>query len=250
MRRLALFAIPFVLLAGTVRAQQVPTPRSAPLLPTPPPRAPRRAAMTPREVAEMRAELMMARKEYAEAAKAYQTILIDDPHNAKLLNYVGMAYQQLGDGEQAEHYYKLAAHADKTSANALNNLGTVEYSKPALRQSDQVLQEGDRHGQARLPRFTPILVTPIAASRSIPKALEVFNRALALDPEVFDHKGNSGSVLQQRTSARSGFAEFHSGEILREDWRCRARRALLENGARRGLQGISLPRRKIPISRR
>ena len=39
----------------------------------------------------------MARKEFDEAAKAYQTILIDDPHDSKILNSAGIAFQELGD---------------------------------------------------------------------------------------------------------------------------------------------------------
>lgn len=207
MRRLALFVIPFVLLVGTVRAQQVP---QAPLGTTPADTATegsKASAMTPREVAEMRAELMMARKEYAEAAKAYQTILIDDPRNAKLLNLAGMAYQQLGESEQAEHYYKLAARADKTSANALNNLGTVEYSSQRYGKAIKYYKKAIATGNA-LPTVYTNLGYAYCSIKEFPKALEVFNKALALDPEVFDHKGTSGSVLQQRTSADPGSLNF------------------------------------------
>jgi tetratricopeptide (TPR) repeat protein len=207
MRRLALFAISFVLIAGSVRAQQVP---QAPLGTTPADAAtegPKAAAMTPREQAEMRADLLMARKEYAEAAKAYQTILIDDPHNAKLLNYVGMAYQQLGNGDQAEHYYKLAAKADKTSSNALNNLGTVEYSEQRYGKAIKYYKKAIATGGA-LPTVYTNLGYAYCSIKEYPKALEVFNKALALDPDVFDHKGNSGSVLQQRTAADPGSLHF------------------------------------------
>jgi tetratricopeptide (TPR) repeat protein len=207
MRRLALFAIPFFLIAGTVGAQQVP---QAPLGTTPADTStegPKASAMTPREVAVMRAELMMARKEYADAAKAYQTILIDDPHNATLLNYVGMAYQQLGDPEQAERYYKLADRADKTSSNALNNLGTVEYANQRYGKAIKYYKKAIARGNA-LPTVYTNLGYAYCSIKEYPKALEVFNKALALDPEVFDHKGTSGSVLQQRTSSDPGALHF------------------------------------------
>jgi tetratricopeptide (TPR) repeat protein len=207
MMRWALFAIPFVLLAGTVQAQQVP---QAPLGTTPADTAtegPKAASMTPRELAEMRAELMMARKEYAEAAKAYQTILIDDPRNAKLLNYVGMAYQQLGEGDQAEHYYKLAAKADKTSSNALNNLGTVEYSEMRYGKAIKYYKKAIATGDA-LPTVYTNLGYAYCSVKEFPKALEAFNKALALDPDVFDHKGNAGSILQQRSAPDPGALHF------------------------------------------
>lgn len=207
MRRWALFAIPFVLITGTVQAQQVP---HAPLGTTPADSAtdsPKVAAMTPRQAAEMRAALLMARKEYAEAAKAYQTILIDDPHNATLLNYIGMAYQQLGNGDQAEHYYKLSAKADKTSSNALNNLGTVEYSEQRYGKSIKYYKKAIAVGNAPPTVYTN-LGYAYCGIKEFPKALDVFNKALALDPDVFDHKGNSGSVLQQRSAPDPGSLHY------------------------------------------
>ncbi len=207
MTRLALFAIVFVLIAGTVRAQQVP---QAPLGTTPadtPTESPAYRAMTPQEKVEMRADLFMARKEYEEAVKAYKTVLIDDPHNAKVLNFVGMAYQQIGDGEQAEHYYKLAVRADKKDTNALNNLGTVEYSEQRYGQAIKYYRKSIARGNAAATVYTN-LGYAYCGVREYPKAMVVFAQALALDPEVFDHKGTAGSVLQQRSSPDPGALHF------------------------------------------
>ena len=109
MTRFGLFAVPLVFVAGfiptVVRAQQLP---NGPLGATAPDAAPAAssaspapAKMTARERAEMNAEILMARKEFDDAAKAYQTILIDDPHNSKILNSAGIAFQELGDGVKA-----------------------------------------------------------------------------------------------------------------------------------------------------
>ena len=54
------------------------------------------SATTPRQIAEMRADILMARKEYSAAAAAYEDILQNEPKNADLLNKTGIAYQQLG----------------------------------------------------------------------------------------------------------------------------------------------------------
>jgi tetratricopeptide (TPR) repeat protein len=207
MTRSALFVIPFVLIAGTVRAQQVP---QTPLGTTPADTAAESAsyrAMTPQEQAEMRADLFMARKEYEEAVKAYKTVLIDDPHNAKVLNFVGMAYQQIGDGEQAERYYKLAVRADKKDPNALNNLGTVEYSEQRYGQAIKYYRKAIARGNAAPTVYTN-LGYAYCGVKEYAKAMEVFAQALALDPEVFDHKGNAGSVLQQRSSPDPGALHF------------------------------------------
>ncbi len=207
MKRLALFAIPFVLITGTLRAQQAP---HAPLGATPDDSAaegPSYRAMTPHQQAEMRAELFMARKQYDEAIKAYQTVLIDDPHSAKVLNFIGMAYQQIGNGDQAEHYYKLAARADKTDSNALNNLGTVEYSEERYGKAIKYYRQAIGKGNA-LPTVYTNLGYAYCGVKEYPKAMAVFAQALALDPDVFDHKGNSGSILQQRSSPDPGALHF------------------------------------------
>jgi tetratricopeptide (TPR) repeat protein len=163
--------------------------------------------MTPREQAEMRGELFMARKQYDEAIKAYQTILVDNLHDAKVLNFVGMAYQQIGNGDQAERYYKLAVRADKTDSNALNNLGTVEYSEQRYGKAIKYYRKAIAKGNAMATVYTN-LGYAYCGIKEYPKAMAVFAQALALDPEVFDHKGNAGSILQQRSSPDPGALHF------------------------------------------
>jgi len=207
MTRLALFAISFVLVAGSVSAQQVP---HAPLGTTPAESAtesPAYRALSPREQAQMRADLLMARKQYDEAVKAYQAVLIDDPHNAKALNSLGMAFEQIGNGEQAEHYYKLAARADKTDSNALNNLGTVEYSEQRYGKAIKYYRQAIAKGNAMATVYTNLGYAYCSIKEYL-KAMEVFSQALALDPEVFEHKGSSGSVLQQRSAVDPGSVHF------------------------------------------
>jgi tetratricopeptide (TPR) repeat protein len=163
--------------------------------------------MTPREVAEMRAAILMARKEYSEAAIAYQHLLETDPRNADFLNRTGMAYQELGQDPLAEHFYKKAMSADKKFSEPINNLGTVEYSRK-------------RYGKAIKYYKKAIDVAPQMAAvysnlgyaycaiKKYPAAMEVFGKAVALDPMIFEHRGSSGSMLQQRTAADSGELYF------------------------------------------
>ncbi len=198
MTRLALFAIPLVFVAATVQAQQVP---NGPLgaTPTGTAESPAVSKMTPRQKAEMNAEILMARKEFDAAAKAYQTILIDDPHDARILNLAGIAFQQLGDPDRAEHYYKLAVKADKTDSNALNNLGTVEFSQKRYGKAIKYYKQSISKGNA-LATVHANLGYAYCSVKEYAKAMQAFGQALALDPEVFDHKGGAGTVLQQRSS--------------------------------------------------
>ena len=172
----------------------------------------------------MRAELFMARKQYDEAIKAYEIVLADDPHNAKVLNFIGMAYQQIGDGDLAERYYKLAARADKTDSNALNNIGTVEYSRSATAKRSSTTEEAIE-GEMHWRTVYTNLGYAYCGVKEYPKAMVVVCQALALDPDVFDHKGNTGSILQQRSVPRSRSASFMF-------WRNPTRRSATPNAPR------------------
>lgn len=208
MKRLVLLSILSILAAGTSRAQQAP---NAPIGTTtqgnPAAQAPTTPPMTPREVALMRADILMARKEYGEAAKAYQDLLKDDPKNAALLNKIGMAYQLNGDADQAERFYKKAMRADKTSWNAINNLGTVEYGRErygkAIKYYKKAIAGGDN-----LATVYSNLGYAYCGIKAYPRAMEAFSKALALDPEVFERRGSAGSIVQQRTATDPATLHF------------------------------------------
>ncbi|HKV05872.1 MAG TPA: tetratricopeptide repeat protein [Candidatus Acidoferrales bacterium] len=207
MRHLALFAIPLVLAAGAARAQQVPnapigtTAESSANQPGQPP------AMTPRQVAVMRAEILMARKDYAEAVGAYTTLLRDDPKNATMLNQLGIAYQQLHEDDQAAHFYKKAIRTDKKYSSALNNLGTLEYGNnhygKAIKYYKRALDTGEN-----LSAVYSNLGYAYCAIKEFPLALESFRKAIALDPNVFESKSGAGTVLQQRSTPDPGALNF------------------------------------------
>jgi tetratricopeptide (TPR) repeat protein len=159
--------------------------------------------MSPRELAELKADILMARKEYTLAIDAYQKILDDEPKNAELMNKMGVAYQEMDDLIHAERCYKHAIHADKKFASPLNNYGTVEYSKK-------------RFGKAIDSYRKAIALTPdqatlygnlgyaYFANKEYPLAMDSFASALKLDPAIFDSKGGYGAVIQQRSTTDPG----------------------------------------------
>lgn len=163
--------------------------------------------MTPRQVAEMRAAILMARKDYSEAAIAYQHLLETDPRNADFLNRTGMAYQELGQDDLAEHFYKKAIHADKGFSEAINNLGTVEYSRKRYGKAIKYYKKAIQVAPQTAALYSN-LGYAYCAIKKYPAAMEVFGKAVALDPMIFEHRGSSGSILQQRTAADSGELYF------------------------------------------
>jgi tetratricopeptide (TPR) repeat protein len=215
MSRVTLFAIPLVLVvACPVFAQQTPTKvsdttvssssaNSVNSVPTQKPFS----ALSPREAAEMRADILMARKEYSDAAGAYLQILVSEPKNAQLMNKIGVAYQQLGDLERSERFYKRSMHADKKFASAANNCGTVEYEKKHYTKAIGFYSKAlDLH--ADLPTVYSNLGYAYFADKQFPQAMSSFQKALALDPTIFDRRGLGGTVVQQRTTTDPGLFYF------------------------------------------
>ena len=85
--------------------------------------------LTPLQKDELRADILMARKMYPEAARSYERLAKQEPHNAALLNKLGIAYEGGHNDGPAERYFKKAIKEDKTYASAYNNVGTVEYDR-------------------------------------------------------------------------------------------------------------------------
>jgi tetratricopeptide (TPR) repeat protein len=210
MKRFALFIIPLGFAIAIAQAQQAPASHglaSSQPAQEPAPENPNPPEMTPRQVAEMRADILVARKEYADAAQAYERILPQDPKSAELLNKIGMAYQQLGDTGRAIRYYKKAWSADKKFASAINNLGTVEYGRghygKAVKDYKKALEVS-----ADMAGIYSNLGYAYCGDKQYPQAMTAFSRALALDPEVFEHHGGFGPLLQQRSAADPGALYF------------------------------------------
>ena len=218
MSRVTLFAIPLVfVVACPAFALQTPTKVSdtasnsssaTSANPAPAPAPKPFSSLSPREAAEMRADILMARKEYSDAAGAYIQILINDPKNAQLMNKIGVAYQQLGDLDRSERFYKRAMHADKKFASAANNCGTIEYEKKHYGKAISLYTKAlDLHSD--LPTVYSNLGYAYFADKQYPQAMDSFQKALALDPTIFDRRGLGGTIVQQRTATDPGLFYFY-----------------------------------------
>jgi tetratricopeptide (TPR) repeat protein len=204
----ALLVILFLLAMGTLRAQPQPNPPGdvAPSGQTTT-QAADNPPVAPPLTAELRGDILAARKDYALAAKTYEEILQKDPRNAPLLNKIGICYQELGDAGRARHYYQRAAKADKTYASAINNLGTLDYMEKRYGKAIKsfkkaLLLKGEQAGVYSNLGYS------YCGARDYPRAMEAFGKALALDPQVFDRKGGMGSIVEQRSTDDPGALYF------------------------------------------
>jgi tetratricopeptide (TPR) repeat protein len=165
------------------------------------------ATMTPLQSAELHGDILMARKEFAQAVDAYQQVLADNPKNAVLLNKVGVAYEQLGDLHRSARYYKVAMKADKNFASPINNLGSVEYEKNHYGKAIALYKRA-----AVLKIDLSVIYSNLGyaffANKQYAEATDSFGKALALDPTIFEHRGGFGSIVQQRTTADPGLFYF------------------------------------------
>jgi tetratricopeptide (TPR) repeat protein len=166
------------------------------------------APTTERQAALMRADILMARKDYAEAARAYQRLLDQNPADAQILNKVGIAYEELGQDELAERFYKKALRANAQSGFALNNLGTIEYSRQRFGKAIKYYKKAVAVGGDSLAPVYTNLGYAYCSVKLYPQAMESFSKALALDPDIFEPRGSSGSLLQHRSTADPGTLYF------------------------------------------
>jgi len=164
---------------------------------------------TSRATQEMRGDIFMARKMYPEAIHAYELILVTAPNDATLLNKIGVAYQQDAEIATAGRYYKRAMKANKTYSSAINNLGTIEYEKKHygkaihLYKQAMVLKPANEMGT-----LYSNLGYAYFADKEFPQALDCFEKALAIDPDVFGHHTGYGSTIQQRSTTDPGLFNF------------------------------------------
>lgn len=207
MKRLALFAIPLIFVVTPARAQEASNPRTdTPIINPAQDEAP--SQLTGRQKDEMRAQLLMARKEYVEAVKAYEEILNHDPKNAPMLNQLGIAYQELGNTGEAERSYKKAVHADNAYVSAINNLGALEYSKNHYGKAIKYYRKAISLRDGDKAVIYSNLGYAYFGKREFPLALTAFSRALALDPDIFARKSGAGAIIQQRSSPDPGMLYF------------------------------------------
>lgn len=174
---------------------------SAALAPSGPP------ARTPREDEELRADVLMARKQYAEAAAAYLSLVRQEPRNAVLLNKLGIAYHQQTMLDQAKRYYERAVKADRTFANAYNNVGTIYYQRRNYRKAIQWYTKAIEL-RPDMAAVHSNLGYAYFGQKRYDEALAAFHRALELDAEVFERSHRAGSLLQDRSVEDHGLFYF------------------------------------------
>ncbi|MBI3280074.1 MAG: tetratricopeptide repeat protein [Acidobacteria bacterium] len=160
----------------------------------------------PQEVTpEVRGDIYMARKMYREAIDVYRQIPLYEK-SAVLMNKIGIAYHQTLDFETAKKHYEKAIKLNRKYSEAINNLGTIWYAKrnygKAVKQYEKALKLNPYSAS-----IYSNLGTAQFARKKYNQAMEAYQIALSLDPDVFEHRGTHGVLLQERSVEER--AKFH-----------------------------------------
>ena len=151
---------------------------------------------------EGRGDILMARKMYREAIEVF----LEEPKKTPVLyDKIGIAYHQLQQLDQAKKYYELALKTKHDYSEALNNIGTVYYAKKNYRRAIGYYNRALKINESASVYSN--LGTAYFARKEYDKATDSYQRAFNLDPDVFEHKSNYGTLLQDSNVEER--AKFH-----------------------------------------
>ncbi len=160
---------------------------------------------------EKRGDIFMARKMYREASETYRLALASEPASARLHNKLGISFHQQMQFERARQSYTRASRIDQGYSQAVNNLGTVHYAQHRYRRAQKAYQQALKIS----PRSASIhsnLGTAYFARRKFKRASESYLTALTIDPKVFERRGTTGTLLEERSVQNRGKYYFFLAE--------------------------------------
>jgi tetratricopeptide (TPR) repeat protein len=152
---------------------------------------------------EMRGDIYMARKMYREAIDMYRRC----PENSSVIqNKIGIAFHEMLQLGLARKYYERAVKMDPHYSEAINNLGTIFYTEKSYKKAIVYYKRSLRYSHAIASVYVNIGAAYFAR-HDYKHASEFYEDALNLDPDVFEHRGGFGTLMQERTTDE--LAKFH-----------------------------------------
>jgi tetratricopeptide (TPR) repeat protein len=156
------------------------------------------APATPTLSFQDRADIFMARKQFADAADYYlRAIRTEKDGQAALWNKLGISYQQQEKFNEARDAYKKAIHYDKTMPEPWNNMGTTYFLQNKAKKSLKYY----RHAVKLNPNvasFHMNLGTGYYRTKKYEIAVSEYRAALILDPDILIRHSMQGTVVDAR----------------------------------------------------
>lgn len=130
---------------------------------------------------DRKADILMARGEYAAAITAYQQ---GDLKSAIVWNNIGMAYHHLFALEEARKAYQQSLALNSRFAPAANNLAAVYYGQHEFRVAEHWYKKALKHTSESAVIYCN-LGTAYFAEDKMKKGLKMYQKAFSIDPDVF-----------------------------------------------------------------
>lgn len=146
---------------------------------------------------EIRGDVFMARKMYREAIDAYRQ---GPANSAVIANKIGIAFHQLLQFNMAEKYYRRAIKLNHKYPQAINNLGTVYYARGKYKKAIKSYKHALKfYGKTPPASVYANLGAAYFSRKKYKRAMSAYADALRIDPLVFEHHSNFGTLMQERS---------------------------------------------------
>jgi tetratricopeptide (TPR) repeat protein len=150
------------------------------------------------------ADILMARKDYRQAAFSYKKLVDENPRNAIYWNKLGIALHQQSELSSALKSYQQAVKVDPHYADAQNNIGTIWYQRKKFGKAIRAYQRA-----IKLRSDMAVLYSNLGyayfGEHKYDESIASFRQALAIDPQLFEHNSSrAGSLLQDRSVGDRG----------------------------------------------
>lgn len=153
------------------------------------------SSSTPLETtAELDADMLVLHQHYMDAISAYKQIT---PPTAEVYNKIGLAYERLSMLDDARFNYKRALKLDHHLAPAYNNLGTIYYHENNNKKAEKYYRKSIKLDSHMAPFWSNLGAVDMARKKYSDGA-EAYQRAYALDPDIFEELALDG--IREQTS--------------------------------------------------
>jgi tetratricopeptide (TPR) repeat protein len=157
-------------------------------------------SLSPEELAD----ILMARKDYREAAFSYKRLVDQDPRNAIYWNKLGIALHQQSELASALKSYQQAIRVNPKYADAQNNIGTIWYQRKKYGKAVRAYERAIKMRSDMAVLYSN-LGYAFFGEKKYEESIGAFRQALAIDPQLFEHSASrGGSVLQDRSVSDRG----------------------------------------------
>jgi tetratricopeptide (TPR) repeat protein len=150
---------------------------------------------------ESSADKLREQNMYRDAVDYYDVALKKEPRNAVLWNKRGIALLQMGRYRDGQKSFEKSIHFDKKYPDAYNNLGVIYYKEAAQKAAKGGSRDYGRaiknYSKAIKLRddsasFHSNLGTALFGQGEFPKAAVEYQKALQLDPDIFERTSRAG----------------------------------------------------------